>query len=92
MPLDRRASASICAFAAMSESPKNTPLGDDLPMKWKLLGILIFIVQFYKVAGLVVEAAPVGENTVNTINTINTIRARRRLLYARPDALSTLTR
>jgi hypothetical protein len=49
-------------------------------------------VQFYKVAGLVVEAAPVGENTVNTINTINTIRARRRLLYARPDALSTLTR
>lgn len=51
----------------MSESPRNTPLGDDLPMKWKLLGILIFMRQFYKVAGLVVETAPVGENTVNAI-------------------------
>jgi hypothetical protein len=70
----------------MSESPENTPLGDDLPMKWKLLGILIFMSQFYKVAGLVVEAAPVGEDAVNFI------RAGWRLLYARPDALSTLTR
>jgi hypothetical protein len=83
MPLDRRASASICALAAMSESPKNTPLGDDLPMKWKLLGILIFMRQFYKFAGLVVEAAPVGKNI---------IRAGWRQLYERPDALRALIR
>jgi len=86
MPLDRRASASISALAAISESPKNPPLGDDLPMKWKLLGILIFMRQFYKVARLVVEAAPVGENVVNAI------RAGWHLFYTCPDALRTLTR
>jgi hypothetical protein len=51
----------------MSESSTNTPPGDDLPMKWKLLGMLIFMRPFYKVAGLVVEAPPVGETTINTI-------------------------
>jgi hypothetical protein len=51
----------------MSESPENAPLGDDLPMKWKLLGIMIFMRHFYKVAEPVVETAPIDGSTVNAV-------------------------
>jgi hypothetical protein len=51
----------------MSESPENAPLGDDLPMKWKLLGILIFMIHFYKAAEPVVETAPIDGSTVNAV-------------------------